>query len=283
LDAQVFFQEIMTMKRFSSLLASLLVSVLAAPARADDAKLSESAEKTLAKTQKALVTVKANVRNTVQGLGRELQKEENQVESTGTVVAPNGLTVVALQVISPEATQVRIRGGGEDVKLESKAEVTDVKLIRHDGQEVNAKIVLRDEELGLALLLPTQGKESKWPSVEMAKGAEPRLLDELIVPHRFNKALNRQAGVDLLRVRAVVKEPRTYIVPTSASGDAQGCPVFDRAGQLVGVMTSIRSEETETFAGLAKVKVTVPTILPSAEVGELVRQALAPSGDKEAP
>src|SRR5262249_51866179 len=151
-----------------SLLATVLVGTLAAPAWADDATLSESAQKTLARTQKALVTVKTNVQMKLQGLGRELQKQETQTESTGTVVASNGLTVVALLVVSPR--DVQVKGAGLGIEIKGKTEVTDVKLVRHDGQEVNAKVVLRDEELGVAFLLPTPGTETTWPHLEMAKG-----------------------------------------------------------------------------------------------------------------
>jgi hypothetical protein len=51
----------------------------------------------------------------------------------------------------------------------------------------------------------------------------------------------------------------------------QGRPVFDWTGRLVGVLT------TRSVEGTA-----APVILPSAEVEELVKQALATSGGKEA-
>jgi S1-C subfamily serine protease len=148
----------------------------------------------------------------------------------GTVLSPEGLTVVS------DANSNPGRMFGE----EGGSETTDVQILMKDGRELPAKFVLRDRDLDLAFVMPTE-KGLKLTHVPLEKGPVPDVLDDLVFIHRFGRTLNREAGVALGSVSAVVKKPRTLLVP-EASNVSQflGCPVFDGKGRAIGLVVSRR-------------------------------------------
>lgn len=191
-------------------------------AAADDATL-KSAKDVLAKYQDAIVTVRLVVKT---------GPLDSQIEVAGTVLTPEGLTVVS-DSGSNFASLLGEDGG--------RSETSDVKLLLKDGRELPASFVLRDKDLDLAFVLPKE-KNLKLAHVKLDKVPVPQVLDELIFLHRLGKTLNREVSVGLGHVGAVVKKPRTLIVPATQTGMQNlGCPVFDKAGRAVGVVVMRRA------------------------------------------
>src|SRR4029079_3865605 len=89
--------------------------------------------------------------------GREMNASDDSSDTVGTVIDPSGLTVLSLGALHPGAMMNKIivdtaQGNGDRPQLNS--EPTDVKIRFPDGREVSARIVLRDEDLDLAFLMP---------------------------------------------------------------------------------------------------------------------------------
>jgi hypothetical protein len=239
--------------------------VLASAARAEEATV-KAARGVLAKYQDALITVKLVVK--MRG-----GSQENQLEVAGTVLTPAGLTVVSDFTSNPAALFL---GSGED-----KSETTDVKLVFRDAREVPAKFVLRDRELDLAFILP-QEKQSGLPHVNLEKGPVPAPLDELVFLYRLGKSLNRDVAVTVGRVDAVVKKPRTFVVPDLLNGiQSLGSPVFDAAGRPVGVVVLRRSATAPR--GVTGVRDVLDLMKPVVLIADDLQQAasqIAPSAEK---
>ncbi len=237
-----------------SVFIGLIAVVLAVPVTGEEPNVRKAAREVLGKYPDAVVTVKLVVK-----IGRT----EQQIEVAGTVLSPEGLTVISDFTSSP--------GGlfGEG----GRTETTDVKLLFKDGREVPARFVLRDRDLDLAFIVPKE-KELKLAHVKLEKRTPPEVLDDLIFLRRLGRNLNREASLTLARVEAVVKRPRTFIVPDLVNGlQNLGCPVFDAEGKPVGIVVVRRSTTPAGFGGLADLLDQMrPVILTAEDLQESIDQ-----------
>ncbi len=254
--------------------AALLAALaLAAPpaARADEARTRDAARAVLSRYAPALVTVRLTVKARVVYEGREASGPESTLEVQGTVVSPDGLTVVSDFSTNPGS--VFQRAGGP--QLES--ETSDVKLLLQDGREIPARFVLRDADLDLAFLAPVAAT-SGMPCVRFEAGPVPAAVDDLVLLGQLGPSLGRTVAVTTARVRAVVKRPRTFLVPGFLDGMlGLGGPVFDDRGRPVGLLVLRRGPRgggeleslRDTFDALQSV------VLTGADVQDLMAQATA--------
>jgi hypothetical protein len=261
----------MRSKQTLILLASILfAAALPGAARADE--LATKGRDLAAKFQRTVVTVQVVLKMPSSG-GRS---GEYKQELTGTVVNPDGLTVLALSAADP--TELR-RRMSSDYKTE--AEVSDVKVLLDDGTEVPAEIVLRDRDQDLAFLRPKTKPAAPLAAVDLAKSGTARMLDEVIALNRMNKAASRAYSASIERISAVVQKPRTFYVPdNSMSTTSLGSPAFLPDGSLLGifVMRAISSgggSERLNYIGI---------ILPAEEILKAAKQApeVKPESEKKA-
>lgn len=268
--------------RGATLVVALSLAVLEAlavpeAARADDAKLRESARAVLARYAPALVTVRLTVKSRVVYDGREASGSESTLEVQGTVLSPDGLTVVSDFTTNPGS--IFQRAGGPQVE----AETSDVKLLLQDGREIPARFVLRDADLDLAFVAPLSTVAPPMTFVKLEAGAVPvpAPLDDLVVLGQLGPSLGRAVAVTNGRVRAVVKRPRTFLVPGFLDGLlGLGGPAFDDRGRPVGLLVLRRGPrgggESDGVRGTFDALQAV--ILTGADVQDLVAQATAARG-----
>ncbi len=254
------------------------------PARADDA--AKSGREILAKCQQAVVTVKLAIKQSVSMSGHD-QKSESKTETTGTVIDASGLTVVSLSVTDPSSamkdTYARMitARGGDISQFKFESELTDVKIVLTDGTEIPAEVVLRDKDLDLAFLRPSDKPAKPLPFVDLTQDAKAQILDEVIVVNRLSQVANRVPAISIGRIEAVVDKPRTfYVLGQSMWGYALGSPVFSLNGKLVGILF-LRSAKAQTdqasgfmFSNL-NVFGMMPIILPASDIVDGAKQALA--------
>jgi hypothetical protein len=251
--------------RFGLVGAVVALVFLVDPAAAEDAKIKTAGREVLAKYQDALVTVKL--------LLKVRANQEEQLEIAGTVLTPTGLTVVSDFSSNPS---------GLFTASEDRTETSDVKLVFKDNREVPAAFVLRDRELDLAFVLPKE-KETDLPHVKLEASAVPQPLDDLIYLFRLGKALNREPAVNLGRVEAVVKKPRTFVVSDLLNGvQGLGQPVFDATGRPVGIVVLRRSPQPPRVAmGLREVLDLVkPVVLTGKDIQQVAGQIKNPPAEK---
>lgn len=220
--------------RTLALVAALAVALPAA-ARADDAAALRAARTVLSRYGQALVTVRLTIKQRRVFEGREHVGRDSTLEVLGTVLRPDGLTVISDLTSNPEAL---FRFGSE---TQVETETSDVSIVLQDGRELPARFVLRDAALDLAFVAPV-APPSPLPYVELRKTAVPRPLDDLVLLSQLGRTLGREVGVTVGRVRAVVRKPRTFVVPAPVDGLlALGGPAFDAGGRPVGLVVLRRA------------------------------------------
>ena len=274
---------------------ALLVPFGARGADTDDAQ-ADAAREVFKKHQDAVVWVSAVMKMRGGGPMAAMGQQEQKVDAVGTVIHESGLTVVSHSNIDPTSLMNSMfaeRGGsGQEGKIEFKSELSGVRIRLADGTEVPAKLVMTDEDLDLAFILPTangngaSGKK-KLPFVKLTgDGAEPAkelaVMDPVTVLGRLDQTLDRQPAVFPTRVNAVVKKPRTFYV----CNDLQvlGTPAFDATGRAVGIAVMRKQNlgrglgsmlSSASSGGVAVV------IIPGQDVMEVADQALAKKDEVE--
>ena len=257
------------------LITSLLALVIAGGAMADDSAVA--GRKILAKNQDAVVTVRLIVSYNISFGGRD-QQNESKTEAVGTMIDPSGLTVISLTTIDPSAMlKARQRGAPQEFKVET--EVKDVKIILADDTELPAEIVLRDKDLDLAYLRPTEKPAKSLPALDLTKSGQPQVLDEVVCLNRLGKIANRVVTVSLERVDALVTKPRPFYVLSPGGSSGIGSPVFALTGAPLGIIlmrnasTGSEANAVSMFAGTGGLGV-MPIIVPAADILDDAKQAL---------
>lgn len=232
----------------------------------------------------AIVKVEVVVQNKWMMNGKEIQNRESKSEITGTVLDPSGLVLVSFTAIDPSKfMEGLISGMGNEMKMKMDMKLTlkDVKVILPDETELDAKVVLRDKDLDMAFIRPTQKTAKPMASVKMSDQSHPRIMDEIVILSRLDKVASHAPSVMSTRISAVVIKPRTFYVPQLAGGGMEyiGTPAFTLDGKLVGVvlMRVLTNEGGTGFSammgGTGAMGITA-VIMPVSEILEASKQAV---------
>ncbi|MDP9324037.1 MAG: serine protease [Acidobacteriota bacterium] len=237
-----------------------------------------AARELVKKWQAAIVNVRVVVKMRMSMAGREMQSSDDTIEAVGTVIDPGGLTVVSLGSINPGAMMTKLMGagaaGGQGVDITS--EPIDVKIRLSDGREVQATIALRDEDLNLAFIRPTTAPDKAFVAINLADGAQPAMLDEVVVLGRLGRVGGWVPAAALREIGGIVSKPRTFFVLSGETAGV-GTPAFLPNGKIVGILTlrQIANDRPSAFAamngpeGLGLLSV----VLPAADVLDIAKQA----------
>jgi trypsin-like peptidase len=271
------------MKKHITWMLSVTLALIVATARADDA--AKAGRDILAKSQSAVVAVKLSIKQSVSMSGRD-SKSETKTETTGTVIDPSGLTVVSLATTDPSTAmkdayaRAMAARGGDMSQFKFESELTDVKIVLADGTEIAADVVLRDKDLDLAYLRPSDKPAKPLPSIDLTKDTKAQILDEVIVVNRLNQSANRALAISVGRIEAIIDKPRTfYLLGQSMWAYSLGAPVFSLDGKLVGILF-LRSTKSQSdqmsgfmFNNLDQWGM-MPVILPASDIVDGAKQAL---------
>ncbi len=260
------------------LVPALLIAVpTLASAQSDN---RAAAREIVRKWQDAIVNVRVTLKLRMSMAGREMNASDDSADTVGTVIDPSGLTVVSLGALNPGATMNKIMGAasqGQDRPTLS-SEPTEVKIRVADGRELSAKIVLRDEDLDLAFLMPIAKLDKPLVAINLEDASRPALLDEVVVLSRLGRVGAWTPSALLQNVTAIIDKPRTFFVTeASGGGTPMGTPAFLPNGKVVGVLT-LRSVDPGRAGMLSMMGSTeglglLAVILPAADVLEVAKQA----------
>ncbi len=193
---------------------------------------------------------------TIQG---QVKNQEAQIWSNATCIG-DGLLVAAYGSISPNV-------GGNMPNIEITKEIEGLKLINSAGEEFDAKLVLHDEDLGLAYIAldPSGENAANWKNqiVDISKDSDLKHLDKTVNISRYADHFRYQSAVTVGTVSAILQKPRKLYQIIGASMSA---PSFNEAGQFVGI--------TVTKAA-TKGKQSPPVTIPAKYIRKLVEQAAA--------
>ena len=271
-------------------------SLCALPCPGDAQDLAAKGRAVFNQHQASVVTVLLVVKSKMgfaglAGAGGDAREYKEEV--TGTVIDPSGLTAVALSSADPGALLQGMMSslggssgdGEESVKFKMDSEVTDVKLLTHDGAELPAEIVLRDRDLDLAFVRPKAKPVPPLPALDLSNSAKVDVLDSVIAINRLGKIAGRAYAAAVEQINAVVKKPRLFYVPGgNATLTGLGSPAFTPDGKVVGlfVMRSVKSgggglSLFSSQAGMA------PIIVPAEEVKKVAAQVPAVKTEAKSP
>lgn len=190
-------------------------------------------------------------------------------ECQGVIIEADGLVLVSNIQIGGLAARF---GGGNVTPTELKI------LIGDDTQGVDASIIARDSELGLAWL---KIKEPKGPYafIDFSTAKDPAMGDTVVVLGQMGKFFDRVPVAMSGSIAAVTAKPRKLFIPSVTLAPAEfGLPAFDGAGNPIGVVTVILPEDDELQGpgGMERILRGVQggkMILPGAEVVSATQKA----------
>ncbi len=197
----------------------------------------DAARKVFADNAPSVLGIRGLLKLEISMNGKPGGNQEKALTSNGVVVA-DGLVAVAYRTIKPNLAATMASRPG--LKIES--DLAELKLLDSSGEEYDAKLVLHDEDLGLAFVaIDPKGdnaKDFKVKAVDISKDVEVKHLDELVGIGRLSEKMRSEGRVSLGSVAAIVKRPRTlYIV----QGVAMSNPIFTQAGEFVGLTVALKN------------------------------------------
>ncbi|MCC6952393.1 MAG: trypsin-like peptidase domain-containing protein [Phycisphaerales bacterium] len=207
--------------------------------------------------------------------------EEEEGEVPGVIIDKGGLVLVS----NDNLRGINARFGAPG------AESANIKvLVGEDTEGVDAKVIARDSELGLAWVQIEKAAEGGYAFVDFEAGAESRAGERVMVISQLSKFFDRATVVTEGVVAGVTVRPRRTLIPSLELATTEwGVPVFDANAKPVGLMTIILPEKEELESmpgGPGEVLKGIPggkIVLPAAEVAAATKRAreAAASGQGE--
>lgn len=218
------------MKSQLMLIAAMLTSPLL---HAAEGPLKEKAQAIFNANKDSVLFLTAVVEIEVTAGDNPAKKEERKLEMLGTVIGKDGLIVVPLSTLDVASTidGRTFNSPQGPMKLTAKGTTKEVKILKPDGTELEAKVAFKDTDLDLAFIRPQKPDEAGLVPVNIAETAPLVLLDDVIVLGRLSKDLNREPVVMTGEIISLVSKPRTF---GKIMAQVLGMPVFNRDGKFVG-------------------------------------------------
>lgn len=269
--------------KLAGLLGMAGTVLVALGARADE--LAEQGRALFKKHQHSVVTVQLVVKSKFSMGGMGAQSSESRQDVTGTVLNPNGLTVLSLAATDPgQLMQTVVSGfGDEDSKFRMETELSDIKILLNDGTEVPAEVVLRDRDLDLAFVRPKAKLTQSMDALDLSQSGKAELLDQVIVLNRLGSAAGRAYSASIERITAVVERPRLFYVPEGGLSTL-GAPAFTMDGKFLGLFV-MRALKGHSGGGMGMFSFqpdnVTGIIVPAKDILEASKQA--PTGHEAQP
>lgn len=201
------------------------------PASAD--AIGNTARELLVKNKGAVVQFTVVVKIGGGAVGEEQNAEQ---EAKGVVIDPSGLIVTTNYAIDP--TSIFASMGGSEAMNKITSKVVSVRILTPEGDEIPAKVVLRDTDRNLAFLRPLTPPAAPMPFVDLKSGGKAQVGDVIFIYGRMGKSGNRGAEVNYSRVTGIVERPRLqYVIqPLAGNGDF-GAMAFNEQGAPLGLLS----------------------------------------------
>jgi hypothetical protein len=247
---------------FSLFAASL--SLAAAPVYADPP--AETIRAVSGKYKAAVVTLTIVVKMSGGGSGGE-----SEMEIPGFVIDPTGLVVTTNTAIDPMAmfAGMDMEGMGGFT-----SKVISAKILTTNGDEIPAKIVLRDSDRNVVFFRPISPVSEPLTFVDLKAGGTARIGDPLYILSRLGTVGNRAPQVQSMRVVSVMERPRTLYVADTLGMTMIGNPAFNEQGTPLGLVTMRMGTASRRRGNMfSPTENYLPVILPAEDVMELARQA----------
>ncbi len=256
------------MKKLPGILTGFAVLLLLVQAVFSD-EFSETGKQLLEKGRSRIVSLKV-VASTLS----KNQKEEIKIESQGLLLDEKGTVLVAFSSIDPVKYLIRMLSalgmGGQTANLKKIASnIDDIKYVLDNGKEVQARLVITDKDLDLAIIKPEKPGE-KFDFFEVKELEKPALFDKMLVFFRLSKDFNRELSFVSTSVNCRLSKPEELFLVEG--GLPTGCILFNQQGRFAGLSVS-RGGEEEDSRSLGMSNTLVTSILPVKEIMDIIKQA----------
>lgn len=227
--------------------------------------------------QKAIVTVQLVIKQKMSFGGMGSQDDESRSEIIGTMISPEGLTVVSLTETDPSAMMSNFMPDEMSDNLKIESTIASVKLLLDDGKELESGVVLRDKDLDLAFVRPKTKPEAALPFVDLAQNGTAQVLDVYVALSRMGKVGNRAPGASLGHIHAVATKPRTLYFPDGGGAmGGTGSPALSLDGKVLGVIvmrTMAGGGGGSMFDMMGAERNISAVIMPAGDISEAASQA----------
>lgn len=213
-----------------------LVGAMMGPLAAAD-EVAEKGRAILDAHKGAVVTLQVVLNQKVSFPGMSSRSSESKIEATGTVISPDGLTIMSLSETDPSSVvESMMAASGQGGNLQMETEIKDVQILLEDGTEVAAEIILRDRDLDMAFVRPLEKPETPFQFIDLEKTGEPAYLDQVITLNRLGQVANRAYAASVERIEAIVERPRRFYMPgNDPTHTGLGSPAFTLDGDFIGI------------------------------------------------
>ncbi len=225
----------------------------------------------------AVITVKAITRISIMVGGKEVSKTEDAVETPATIIDPSGLAVLSSSRIDPSKLYKQIidklKSGQEQAKFEVQTTISDIKMLTAGGDELPAKLVMRDKDMDLAFVKPAKAPASPMPWLDLSDSSKPDMLSRVVILTRLGKPAGYIPSLSLYRVEAVIKKPSVfYMTDQNIMQGKLGAPAFTLDGKPAGIVVLRFNNVGQKISSMDRIFYGLdgfgmfPVIIPSAQV-----------------
>jgi hypothetical protein len=265
-------------RRYRAFAAAVLLLPFAVARTAQADSVGDTIRTVLARHRGAAVTLAVVIKTSGTGFG---SGDNTEVEVAGVVIDPSGLVVTTNIAIDPAATFAGVdrEGAGQ-----MTTRVISARILAPDGsgEDIPARVVLRDSDRNLAFLRPIVPPKTPLPFVDLKTAGKAQTGDQAILLSRFGPVGNRATQANVARVVSVLERPRTVYLLEGGGIQAVGNIAFNEQGQPLGLVT-VRvgaGSRRRTFGGGGDN--VLPVVVPADDVLEEAAQAPAASTIREA-
>lgn len=273
-------REIAMRRLTPKLLLCLGLATWTSVAAADD--IAEAGRALVAEKSEAVVTIRMVIKETFSFGSGGSDSYESILETTGSVIREDGLLVASLSATDPSKLYEDMFADWEDddFKMDIHSEIDEITIILADGEEIPAKIVLRDSDLDLVFIRPEKKADRPFAHFDLSKSPSSAQFDQVAVLYRLGKVANRAITAGFPRVLAVMEKPRRlYVLSTWSemmTWTGLGRPVFTLDGHFVGV-TVLRIIKTVGSGSTSMLmdgeNAAAEVVVPAADILESAQQA----------
>jgi hypothetical protein len=196
----------------------------------------------------------------------------SQSVTAGIVIDSTGLVVTTNSAIDPMAMLAAAMD--EDSRDEITTKVVSARMLTADGDEIPAKVVLRDSDRNAASLRPITAPASPMSYVDLKTAGTARIGDPLFIVSRLGRIASRSLQVQAPRVTSLMERPRTLYIADTMGRTMAGNLACTEQGTPLGIVTMrVGSGGSRTRSLFLPSNRFLPVILPADDLLELARQA----------
>lgn len=244
-------------------ITALLIALMTAQARTSRADTQGDLMRALVgKYGGSVVTLRMVLKSAAGGAS-----DQAQIEANGIVIDSSGLVATTNTAIDPASMYAGMMGGDSGGMATS---VVSARIRLSSGEELPARVVLRDKDRNLAFMRPLKRPSKPLTFVNFKGASTARVGDVVTVLGRLGKAGSRQSQALTQRVVSVVDKPRRLYVLEPYAYVYLGNVVFNEAGKPLGLL-SIRV--VSGGRGVSSLDSFLAVVIPISDVWDVALQA----------